>query len=150
MDEYDDSSCTLIGCSCFNWRTPVHGLAVIDILLVILEAGSKCSSPRSSTYQRGPGTLYFLLWSLSDPHQFQFWPWLDPSNEDTKPLLVFLGPQLGTLVISVVFRCATMVKTTSKMTKQRFTFLGCCAAVYPSYSPLSILLNRSLSRPLVR
>ncbi|KAJ7808308.1 hypothetical protein B0H14DRAFT_3762260 [Mycena olivaceomarginata] len=43
-----------------------------------------------------------------------------------------------------------MMQSTTEITKQRFTLLGYCAAAYPPYNPLSILLNRSLSRPLVR
>ncbi|KAJ7800891.1 hypothetical protein B0H14DRAFT_3155785 [Mycena olivaceomarginata] len=37
-----------------------------------------------------------------------------------------------------------------KIRHQQFSFLGCCSAAYPPYTPLSILVNRSLSRPLVR
>ncbi|KAJ7208618.1 hypothetical protein GGX14DRAFT_633474 [Mycena pura] len=45
---------------------------------------------------------------------------------------------------------STMVKTKELFYRQRLAFLGCCPQSDPNYTPLSILLNRSVARPLVR
>ncbi|KAJ7908968.1 hypothetical protein B0H13DRAFT_2273065 [Mycena leptocephala] len=59
-------------------------------------------------------------------------------------------PQLVSLVLSAAFRSATICKSKGAIWKQRVEFLGCCSRVHPEYTPLTILLNRSLARPLVR
>ncbi|KAJ6517833.1 hypothetical protein DFH09DRAFT_1098629 [Mycena vulgaris] len=53
------------------------------------------------------------------------------------------------LMLSTVFRIATVIKTKGGIW-QRFEFLGCCMRAHPPYTPSSILLNRSVARPLVR
>ncbi|KAJ6509795.1 hypothetical protein DFH09DRAFT_1198659 [Mycena vulgaris] len=64
------------------------------------------------------------------------------------------GPLLcinvGLLIVSACFRIATIDKSEGGIWGQRFDFLGSCTTVYPPYTPLSIILNRSLARPLVR
>ncbi|KAJ7312569.1 hypothetical protein DFH08DRAFT_896725 [Mycena albidolilacea] len=54
------------------------------------------------------------------------------------------------LFLSLLFRIATVVKTKERILTQRLAFLGCCAEAKPPYTVLTILLNRSLARPLVR
>ncbi|KAJ7896151.1 hypothetical protein B0H13DRAFT_1885332 [Mycena leptocephala] len=58
--------------------------------------------------------------------------------------------QLLALMVSALFRCGTILKSKDKFFHQQFYFLGGCTPVHPPYEALSILLNRSLSRPLVR
>ncbi|KAJ7927770.1 hypothetical protein B0H13DRAFT_2265412 [Mycena leptocephala] len=60
------------------------------------------------------------------------------------------GLQFLMLLLSALFRCATIVKSEHSFFRQPFDFLGGCKSVRPRYTPLSILLNRSISRPLVR
>ncbi|KAJ7312561.1 hypothetical protein DFH08DRAFT_896715, partial [Mycena albidolilacea] len=54
------------------------------------------------------------------------------------------------LSLSLLFRIATVIKTKEGILMQRLAFLGYCAESKPSYTILTILLNRSLARPLVR
>ncbi|KAJ7312563.1 hypothetical protein DFH08DRAFT_896721 [Mycena albidolilacea] len=54
------------------------------------------------------------------------------------------------LFLSLLFRIATVIKTKEGILMQRLAFLGCCAESKPPYTVLTILLNRSLARPLVR
>ncbi|KAJ7311601.1 hypothetical protein DFH08DRAFT_974029 [Mycena albidolilacea] len=63
--------------------------------------------------------------------------------------LVYI-PSLVLLFFSLVFRLATVVKTKELLLAQRLAFLGGCTQTNPPYTPQSILLNRSLARPLVR
>ncbi|KAJ7844488.1 hypothetical protein B0H13DRAFT_1908878 [Mycena leptocephala] len=72
------------------------------------------------------------------------WYWIET------PLFEFLIMQLVALALSALFRLATILKSKDKFFRQRFYFLGGCTPVDPPYRALSILLNRSLSRPLVR
>jgi hypothetical protein len=65
-------------------------------------------------------------------------------------LFEFLIMQLVALALSALFRLATILKSKDKFFRQRLYFLGGCTPADPPYRALSILLNRSLSRPLVR
>ncbi|KAF7358240.1 Short-chain dehydrogenase/reductase family protein [Mycena venus] len=115
---------------CFKSR--VCGLAVIDMLLVTMEAGGTVYILKSAS------TIFF--WD----HSFV------PSPDDIVLFLSFSGAQLVGLLVSMVFRFATMRKSSESIVNQRFDFFGCCSPAYPPYTSLSILINRSLSRPLVR
>ncbi|KAJ7790853.1 hypothetical protein B0H14DRAFT_2625575 [Mycena olivaceomarginata] len=44
-------------------------------------------------------------------------------------------------ILLVMLEAGTMMQSTTEITKQRFTLLGYCAAAYPLYNLLSILLN---------
>ncbi|KAJ6467432.1 hypothetical protein C8R45DRAFT_938772 [Mycena sanguinolenta] len=59
-------------------------------------------------------------------------------------------PPVLFLFFSLLFRITMIVKTQQGVLVRQFTFLGCCAPTHPPYTPASILLNRSLARPLVR
>ncbi|KAJ7105959.1 hypothetical protein C8R44DRAFT_806313 [Mycena epipterygia] len=59
-------------------------------------------------------------------------------------------PPLVFLLSSAVLRIATILKSRDEIPSQRFAFLGGCVRAHPPYTPLAILLNRSLVRPLVR
>ncbi|KAJ7088288.1 hypothetical protein C8R44DRAFT_444355 [Mycena epipterygia] len=61
-----------------------------------------------------------------------------------------LAPNLILLLVSSVFRTATILKSKQRIFSQRFSFLGGCFRAHPPYTPLRILLTRSLARPLVR
>ncbi|KAF7355817.1 Short-chain dehydrogenase/reductase family protein [Mycena venus] len=65
-------------------------------------------------------------------------------------LLLYVFPLLVPLSLSVLFRIATIKNSGEPLLRQRFVFLGGCSRTHPPYTPLSILLNRSISRPLVR
>ncbi|KAJ7807338.1 hypothetical protein B0H14DRAFT_1535555 [Mycena olivaceomarginata] len=78
--------------------------------------------------------VYLLVMSVMG-----FWWWL-----------MLLSLPLGPLLISLLFRIVTVIKTKERFSRQRFRFLGCCTGSNPSYTWLSIILNRSLARPLVR
>ncbi|KAF8211156.1 hypothetical protein K438DRAFT_26061 [Mycena galopus ATCC 62051] len=115
---------------CFKSR--VRGLAVIDMLLLTMEAG---------------GMIYLLISAST----IFFWDHsFVPSPDDMVLFLSFSGAQLVGLLVSMVFRFATMRKSSESIVNQRFAFFGCCSPAYPPYTSLSILVNRSLSRPLVR
>ncbi|KAJ7925760.1 hypothetical protein B0H13DRAFT_2567873 [Mycena leptocephala] len=59
-------------------------------------------------------------------------------------------PQILVLLLSGVFRSATMIRSKEPFFHQRFSFLGECSPASPPYTPLAILLNRSILKPLVR
>ncbi|KAJ7636240.1 hypothetical protein FB45DRAFT_906190 [Roridomyces roridus] len=61
-----------------------------------------------------------------------------------------LTPLLVLLLVTAAFRVATIRKSKAAFLRQPFDFFGGCADVYPRYSLLTIFLNRSLTRPLVR
>ncbi|KAJ7740878.1 hypothetical protein B0H14DRAFT_3167863 [Mycena olivaceomarginata] len=54
------------------------------------------------------------------------------------------------LTATAIFRIATLRASPDRFWRQKFAFLGCCSPTNPPYTPWSILLNRSLRRPLVR
>ncbi|KAJ6474958.1 hypothetical protein C8R45DRAFT_1077534 [Mycena sanguinolenta] len=64
--------------------------------------------------------------------------------------LFLFGLELLMVLLSALFRCVTILKSEHNFFRQPFDFLGGCKSVRPRYTPLSILLNRSISRPLVR
>ncbi|KAJ7120108.1 hypothetical protein C8R44DRAFT_787622 [Mycena epipterygia] len=80
-----------------------------------------------------------LICDILNIRLFRYWSWL-----------FLFGLQLLMLLLSALFRCATIVKSEHTFFRQPFHFLGGCKSVRPRYTPLSILLNRSISRPLVR
>ncbi|KAJ6543081.1 hypothetical protein B0H19DRAFT_1239217 [Mycena capillaripes] len=59
---------------------------------------------------------------------------------------LFLVP----LSFSVLFRMATIKNSSKPILRQQLVFLGGCAPTHPPYTPLRILLNRSIAQPLVR
>ncbi|KAJ7636703.1 hypothetical protein FB45DRAFT_907125 [Roridomyces roridus] len=54
------------------------------------------------------------------------------------------------MFLSVIFRTATMIRAKDRFFRQRFAFLGGCPTLGRPYTPVSIILNRSVDRPLVR
>ncbi|KAF7362522.1 Short-chain dehydrogenase/reductase family protein [Mycena venus] len=57
------------------------------------------------------------------------------------------------LTISIMFRVATIMRSNRPrggFLCQRFAFLGECTPINPPYTPITIFLNRSIARPLVR
>ncbi|KAJ7703860.1 hypothetical protein B0H16DRAFT_1482758 [Mycena metata] len=54
------------------------------------------------------------------------------------------------LLLSALFRASTIMRGKDGLLRQQFSFLGGCTSVHPPYTPLSKLLGRSISRPLVR
>ncbi|KAJ6467349.1 hypothetical protein C8R45DRAFT_938695 [Mycena sanguinolenta] len=59
-------------------------------------------------------------------------------------------PPLFSLLLSFLFGITTIMENKESLLAQRFGFLGCCGWSSPPYTPASILLKRSLVRPLVR
>ncbi|KAJ6543065.1 hypothetical protein B0H19DRAFT_1077083 [Mycena capillaripes] len=102
----------------FRW--PFKGSALFDLGLVLLEITALAY------------TLYQMMTRDA--------PILDN--------LAALGPVLVLLILSAVFRIATIIKTEQSFLHQRFSFLGSCTQTHPPYTPLRILLNRSIARPL--
>ncbi|KAJ7323225.1 hypothetical protein DFH08DRAFT_1029512 [Mycena albidolilacea] len=117
------SSCSIVTCVhhiLAIFKWPMRGLALIDLGTLVIEIG----------------VLVSLL----------------PANigYSGRWVLMCLYLPLGPLLVSLLFRIATVHKTKERFFTQRLRFLGCCARSNPPYTPLSILLNRSLARPLVR
>ncbi|KAJ7208581.1 hypothetical protein GGX14DRAFT_453946 [Mycena pura] len=65
-------------------------------------------------------------------------------------LQVLLVALLVLLVLSAIFRLSTVLKCKEGLFRQRFLFFGGCTPAHPPYTLLSIFLNRSIARPLVR
>ncbi|KAJ7368739.1 hypothetical protein DFH08DRAFT_928803, partial [Mycena albidolilacea] len=53
------------------------------------------------------------------------------------------------IISTAIFRIATLRASPDRFWRQKFAFLGCCSPTNPPYTPWSVLLNRSLRRPLV-
>ncbi|KAJ6461703.1 hypothetical protein C8R45DRAFT_941096 [Mycena sanguinolenta] len=112
----------------FYWT--LRGLAVIDLATVVIEI---CGL----VYLTSTGSIESLdLRLISDT-------WL-PS------VVAFTILPVAFLFLSLLFRITTIMATKEKLLAQRFSFLGSCELPSPLYTPASILLNRSLARPLVR
>jgi hypothetical protein len=58
--------------------------------------------------------------------------------------------QLVPLTLAAIFRTTSIMISPNGLHRQHFDFLGGCAKSKPAYTPLRILINRSLSRPLIR
>ncbi|KAJ7663057.1 hypothetical protein B0H14DRAFT_1069347 [Mycena olivaceomarginata] len=112
------SSLTLLHHSLILFPRRMRRLAAVDFALLIIETGLICD------------ILSIRLFRLYEPLPFLF------------------GLQLLMLLLSALFRCATIVKSEHSFFRQPFDYLGGCKSVRPRYTPLSILLNRSISRPL--
>ncbi|KAJ7634971.1 hypothetical protein FB45DRAFT_1056923 [Roridomyces roridus] len=106
----------------FNWKIP--GLAIFDLLLVVLELGAMC---------------YFSAFDWS--YNFMY-------EDNNASKFVFI-PLIVLLAFSMIFRVATIVKSPTRFYRQPFALLGECRKVVPAYTPMSVLLNRSIARPLV-
>ncbi|KAJ7819659.1 hypothetical protein B0H13DRAFT_1921611 [Mycena leptocephala] len=107
----------------FTWR--IRGLAAIDLAMLAIEIGM---------------VGYLVHWAY----------WIPADTLVKASLLGLLITEFVILVLSGLFRSATVLKSKDKFFHQQFYFLGGCTPVHPPYRPLSILLNRSLSRPLIR
>ncbi|KAJ7095045.1 hypothetical protein C8R44DRAFT_989592 [Mycena epipterygia] len=109
----------------FDWPMPC--LAIIDFILIFLEV---CGMAAGFVF------MNIGVWGelniFSTPLRFAFVP---------------LGLSLS---ISVTFRVATIIRSNGRFFRQRFTFLGCCTPLKPPYTPMAVILNRSIGRPLVR
>ncbi|KAJ7101742.1 hypothetical protein C8R44DRAFT_988358 [Mycena epipterygia] len=107
--------------SLFGWR--VHRLAVIDLAIVVIETCVMC---------------YLIYWFAMEDL-----PLFDPG-------IWSFSIHVLLLLFSAAFRTATVIACNDKLFNQRFAFLGGCTRTRPPFTPLTILLNRSLARPLVR
>ncbi|KAF7350849.1 hypothetical protein MSAN_01647000 [Mycena sanguinolenta] len=104
-------------------------LAIVDLILNFLEIGGI--------------TVGFVFLDSWNPGNSQ--------NDTVSTLLKFSCIPLGlSLVFSIIFRLATIVRSDGSHLVQRFAFLGACTRSNPPYTPTTILLNRSVARPLVR
>ncbi|KAF7350850.1 hypothetical protein MSAN_01647100 [Mycena sanguinolenta] len=103
-----------------NW--PIPRLAIVDLILVFLEScGITVGFHLAASWQELP-TLFKFAWIPLDL----------------------------SLILSIIFRIATMVRSEGRFFHQKFVFLGACTRSSPLYTPTAILLNRSVARPLVR
>ncbi|KAJ7476275.1 hypothetical protein B0H11DRAFT_2031847 [Mycena galericulata] len=98
----------------------MKGLAAIDLIIVGIENGVTIFD---STYLGFHESILFLFLAI---------------------------PLLLALTMSGIFRIATILKSKPPICAQRFEFLGFCTRARPPYTPLAILLNRSITRPLFR
>ncbi|KAF7373042.1 hypothetical protein MSAN_00511700 [Mycena sanguinolenta] len=109
----------------------LKGLAVVDLGLVLLELASE--------YSKHPIIFVMIKVQTVDPAQFA-----------GRIVDILFVPPFLALVLSAVFRIATILKCKDRILLQRAAFLGSCRRTRPPYTPLRILLNRSIARPLVR
>ncbi|KAJ7282467.1 hypothetical protein C8J57DRAFT_1218681 [Mycena rebaudengoi] len=109
----------------FKWRLK---LAAVDWFLVILEIG---------------GVVYLTscLTANLDGLLVTF---------GVRVLRVALSLILAALIASGIFRAATIYKSIVPAIDQPFNLFGECPDIHPPYTPVGILLNRSVARPLVR
>ncbi|KAJ7822271.1 hypothetical protein B0H14DRAFT_1323976 [Mycena olivaceomarginata] len=109
-----------------NW--PIPSLAVVDLVFLLIEA-------------IGITAGFFFVSSWNDFEGSQIFP---------SPLKFAWIPLELSLMLSVIFRSATIIRSNGRFSRQRFVFLGACMPTNPPYTPTAILLNRSVARPLVR
>ncbi|KAJ7628939.1 hypothetical protein FB45DRAFT_867904 [Roridomyces roridus] len=120
----------------FNWS--MQCLALLDLILVQLEIGAL-------SYLLGYLTENWLKAYESIPLGL-IGP---PSAPQWLAQVVFIAV-IGLLAVSTIFRVGTMIRTPTKFYRQPFVFLGGCRKAIPEYTPMRVLLNRSLARPLVK
>lgn len=128
--------------SVFDWPMPC--LAIIDLILIFIEVCGKWDTlitlSESTEDCTGIVAGFFFandfIWTKKGifpaPLRFAFVP---------------LGLSLS---ISVTFRLAPIIRSNGRFFRQRFAFLGCCTPMKFPYTPMAIILNRSIARPLVR
>ncbi|KAJ7323234.1 hypothetical protein DFH08DRAFT_1029526 [Mycena albidolilacea] len=122
-------SCPIVICvhhilAIFKW--PMRGLALIDLGTIVIEIGILVSLVAASVVDAQAQRVI------------------------AGGMILLLSLPLGPLLTSLLFRITTVIKTKERLLTQRLRFLGCCARSNPPYTPLAIILNRSLARPLVR
>ncbi|KAJ7186970.1 hypothetical protein C8R46DRAFT_1184747, partial [Mycena filopes] len=106
----------------FRW--PIASLAIIDLVWTLLELA---------------GALYTHVHLL-----------LTFEARGSELVINSLTLMVIALTFSIIFRIATIAKSSQPFLRQRFEFLGGCTSLHPLYTPARILLNRSIARPLVR
>ncbi|KAF8140878.1 hypothetical protein K438DRAFT_1879236 [Mycena galopus ATCC 62051] len=106
---------------------PIPGLALIDLIMIFIEACGIAAGFFFTT---------FGIWQIEGvfPTIFKF-------------ACIPLGLSL---TLSMIFRVATIIRSNGRFFRQRFVFLGGCTGTNPAYTSTAILLNRSVARPLVR
>ncbi|KAJ7473802.1 hypothetical protein B0H11DRAFT_1918622 [Mycena galericulata] len=97
----------------FRW--PGNSLAIIDLAISTIEIGVT-------------GNIVYYIYD--NPELVLDTP---------VPVICLLIP----LVVSAVFRAATIYNSEGRICDQQFEFLGGCALVNPAYTPLTILHHRS-------
>ncbi|KAF7357204.1 Short-chain dehydrogenase/reductase family protein [Mycena sanguinolenta] len=124
--------CILIHHAAFVVNWPIPSLALIDLILIFLEI----------SVQKGLAAGFF----------FADWPEFIWGEMHTFPILLNVAciPLGLSLILSMMFRIATIVRSDGRFFRQRFAFLGACARSSPPYTSIAILLNRFVTRPLVR
>ncbi|KAF7365966.1 Short-chain dehydrogenase/reductase family protein [Mycena venus] len=119
--------------SLFGW--PFKLLAIVDVTLTLLEIAGLAVIARF-TWIDEAGLMEKMIFSVTFS-----------SSSVTAFSLI---PPMALLTLSAVFRIATITTSEDGILFQQFAFLGNCPRAYPPYTSLSILLNRSITRPLVR
>ncbi|KAJ7711930.1 hypothetical protein B0H16DRAFT_1479838 [Mycena metata] len=77
------------------------------------------------------------------------WPLKGLATLDLLLTLLEIAELVGVTIVAG-FRISTIVTSSEPFFRQRLTFLGGCAPVHPPYTPMRILFNRSMTRPLIR
>ncbi|KAJ7810158.1 hypothetical protein B0H14DRAFT_2607554 [Mycena olivaceomarginata] len=126
----------------------VHIVFVVTSDRVIARSGN--ASPPSHRVSNSASGDY-RTWEILGRHPDSRWPVLiSDSNVHLVRVLaydaLFFVPLLVGLIISIIFCVATLLKSPTTVFRQKIAFLGRCKQVTPLYTPLSILLNRSIAR----
>ncbi|KAJ7636699.1 hypothetical protein FB45DRAFT_1001690 [Roridomyces roridus] len=117
-----------IGSPFKNWTVP--GLAIVDWIMLLVEAGGIAA-----------GFFQHFLWLKHSPF----------AADVPFPQFRFACIPIGmSLLFAIASRTATIIRSKGPFWRQRFVFLGGCPPLRIPYTPMSILLNRSIARPLVR
>ncbi|KAJ7617767.1 hypothetical protein FB45DRAFT_214519 [Roridomyces roridus] len=111
---------------------PIPGLATFDLFVVLWEIGviGGLALPMVVDFTKAAESLDYennWLWSTQ----------------------VLVITAISLLTSSAILRVATMIKSPTKFYRQPFALLGGCHKTSPEYTPMRMLLNRSLARPLV-
>ncbi|KAJ6587681.1 hypothetical protein DFH09DRAFT_1359310 [Mycena vulgaris] len=117
----------------FGW--PFKLLAIVDILLALLEIAGLAVIARF-TWTDEAGLMEKMIFSVT--------------FSSSSVAAFSLIPPMVLLTLSAVFRIATITTSEDGILFQQFAFLENCPPAYPPYTGLSVLLNRSITRPLVR
>ncbi|KAF7308107.1 Short-chain dehydrogenase/reductase family protein [Mycena kentingensis (nom. inval.)] len=129
----------IVGCSLVLVHHPIAVIPTVAILNAAFDLGALIAEIALITraiqfyYANGP-TLTTTLITVSVITYFK----------------VFAAIMIFTLSLAVFFRLATIFSAIRHREMARLGFLGSCEKVYPPYTPKTILLNRSVTRPLVR
>ncbi|KAJ7165156.1 hypothetical protein C8R46DRAFT_1074850 [Mycena filopes] len=118
--------------------------AIADLVWTLIEFAGALTIKILTARSTNPWVQFILLSLLSDNGDSENKGAGNPLTTTSSILM------LTTLILTIIFRIATMAKFPKPFSCQDFTFLGGCTPHHPPYTAMRIFFGRSIARPLVR